>query len=43
MSLLHPSNETLARLDQLRREPQGRRVGVLGLGVAGRAMALHLA
>ncbi len=42
MSLPLPDNATLARMDAVLRAPQGRRVGVLGLGVAGRAMALHL-
>lgn len=42
MTLLEPTTQMLARLDALRANPTGRTVGVLGLGVAGRAMALHL-
>ena len=37
-----PSQETLARLDEILATPAGRRVGVLGLGVVGQAMALRL-
>ena len=42
MSLPKPNDEVLARLDAVLAAPKGRRVGVLGLGIAGRAMALHL-
>lgn len=43
MTLPIPSQETLARLTALKQSPAGRRVGVLGLGVSGKAMALYLA
>ncbi len=35
------SREALARLDEVVARPAGRRLGVLGLGIAGRAMALY--
>ena len=43
MTLAIPASETLARLDRIITAPRGRCVGVLGLGVAGKAMALYLA
>src|SRR5262245_28623625 len=43
MAFGSPTPETLAQLDAVLSAPRGRRVGVLGLGIAGRAMALHLA
>ncbi|MEK7705320.1 MAG: UDP-N-acetylmuramoyl-L-alanine--D-glutamate ligase [Myxococcota bacterium] len=43
MTLPQPTEQMLAHLDTLRADLTGRRVGVLGLGIAGRAMALHLA
>ncbi len=43
MTLPMPTQETLARLTALKKSPRGRRVGVLGLGLSGRAMALYLA
>ncbi len=43
MTLPDPTPEALRRIDELTAAPRGRRVGVLGLGVAGRAMALYLA
>lgn len=42
MSVPIPQAATLERLDQLLAEMKGRRFGVLGLGVAGRAMASYL-
>ena len=43
MMPLQPSEETLLRLRSMLQNVVGRRVGVLGLGVSGRAVALHLA
>jgi UDP-N-acetylmuramoylalanine--D-glutamate ligase len=42
MSLPWPNAETLQKLDDVLKKPKGRRIGVLGLGIAGKAMALHL-
>lgn len=43
MTRITLSTEALARLDDVLAAPAGRPIGLLGLGVAGRAMALHLA
>ena len=42
MSLWKPSNSELAKLDEILGSLSGRRIGLLGLGVAGRAMAHYL-
>ncbi len=43
MTMMHLHSDLLAQLDAILSSPEGRRIGVLGLGVAGRAMALYLA
>ena len=42
MTLLSTHRDMIARLDRVLDAPAGRRAGVLGLGVVGRAMAQHL-
>ena len=42
MTLYRPSHNQLQKLDEILGSLEGRRIGLLGLGVAGRAMASYL-